>query len=94
MRTYDLIDDAFKALEHGQIEAVINDFPCRSTPSVPTRTSWSCRRYRPRSTGSHSRRAPIALRNAVNEQLAKIKDDGELAKISSKWLGSRPCGLH
>ena len=27
MRTYDLIDDAFKALQAGQVEAVINDFP-------------------------------------------------------------------
>ena len=27
MRTYDLIDDAFNALEAGQVEAVINDFP-------------------------------------------------------------------
>src|SRR5687767_1484402 len=27
VRTYDLIDDAFKALQAGQVEAVINDFP-------------------------------------------------------------------
>ena len=27
MRTYDLIDDAFNALEAGQVDAVINDFP-------------------------------------------------------------------
>ncbi len=27
VRTYDLIDDAFKALQTGQVDAVINDFP-------------------------------------------------------------------
>ena len=27
VRTYDLIDDAFKALQADQVDAVINDFP-------------------------------------------------------------------
>jgi ABC-type amino acid transport substrate-binding protein len=35
-----------------------------------------------------------ALRNSVNKELAKLKQDGELARISLKWLGSRPCSLH
>ena len=34
------------------------------------------------------------LRAAVNEQLAKLKKDGGLEKISNKWFGGEPCVLH
>ena len=32
VRTFDLIDDAYQALEAGQVDAVIHDFAVRSTP--------------------------------------------------------------
>ena len=30
----------------------------------------------------------------MNEQLAKLKEDGGLEKISNKWFGGEPCVLH
>jgi len=34
-----------------------------------------------------------ALREAVNEQLANMKDDGTLEGISQKWFKGKPCVL-
>ena len=33
------------------------------------------------------------LRAAFNEQLAKLRDDGGLERISNKWFKGRPCVL-
>jgi ABC-type amino acid transport substrate-binding protein len=35
-----------------------------------------------------------SLRNSVNKELGKLNQSGELAKISDKWLGKKPCNLH
>ena len=93
VRTYDLIDDAFNALEAGQVEAVINDCPV-SKYAEQAHTTWSwCRRSRPTSsTGSRSRRART-LRAAFNEQLAKLRDDGGLERISQQVVRAGPCVL-
>ena len=94
VRTYDLIDDAFNALEAGQVEAVINDCPVSKyaerahenlvvVQSINTNELYGF----PFAKGSD------ALRTAVNRELAKLKENGGLAKISDKWFGSRPCAL-
>jgi ABC-type amino acid transport substrate-binding protein len=95
VRTYDLIDDAFNALEAGQVEAVINDCPVSKyaerahenlvvVQAIQTNELYGF----PFANGSD------ALRTAVNKELTKLKEDGGLAKISDKWFGSRPCALH
>jgi ABC-type amino acid transport substrate-binding protein len=95
VRTYDLIDDAFNALEAGQIEAVINDCPVSKyaekahkdlavVQAIPTNELY----------GIAFAKGSDDLRTAVNDQLAKLKDNGGLEKISQKWFGGKPCVLH
>ena len=94
VRTYDLIDDAFNALEAGQVEAVINDCPVSKYAErahknlVVVQAIQTNEEY-----GIAFQKGSDELRTAVNEQLAKLKDNGELEKISNKWFGTRPCAL-
>jgi ABC-type amino acid transport substrate-binding protein len=92
VRTYDLVDDAFKALQTGQVAAVINDCPIskyaeRSKPdlqvvtAIPTHENY----------GFAFAKESDGLREAVNGALEEIKTDGTYDKIFSKWLGSDPC---
>jgi ABC-type amino acid transport substrate-binding protein len=91
VRTYDLIDDAFKALQSGQVEAVINDFPVskyaeRSKPDlVVVQTIPTGEQY-----GLAFNKESTALRAAVNEQLDKMKEDGTYTEIYRKWFDSDP----
>jgi ABC-type amino acid transport substrate-binding protein len=95
VRTYDLIDDAFNALEAGQVQAVINDCPVSVYAErahkdlVVVQAIQTNELY-----GFAFRKGSDNLRNAVNQQLKKLKDSGQLAKISAKWLGPKPCALH
>jgi ABC-type amino acid transport substrate-binding protein len=95
VRTYDLIDDAFNALEAGQIEAVINDCPVSKYAErahkdlVVVQAIQTNELY-----GMAFKKGSDDLRNAVNEQLAKLKDNGGLENISQKWFGGKPCVLH
>jgi polar amino acid transport system substrate-binding protein len=94
VRTYDLIDDAFKALEAGQVEAVINDCPVSKYAErahdnlVVVRAIQTNEQY-----GFAFAQGSDALREAFNKELAKIREDGKLAEISRKWLGTDPCKL-
>jgi polar amino acid transport system substrate-binding protein len=92
VRTYDLIDDAFKALEAGQVEAVINDCPVskyaeRAHKNLVVVEAISTNEL----YGFAFPKGADELREAVNDKLAEIKDDGTLDKIREKWLGSDPC---
>jgi polar amino acid transport system substrate-binding protein len=95
VRTYDLVDDAFNALEAGQIEAVINDCPVSKYAEkahqdlVVVQAIQTNELY-----GMAFAKGSDDLRNAVNDQLAKLKDNGGLEKISQKWFGGEPCVLH
>jgi ABC-type amino acid transport substrate-binding protein len=91
VRTYDLIDDAFKALQSGQIEAVINDFPVskyaeRSKPglqvvqTIPTGEEY----------GLAFAKKSTALRKAVRDALNETKKDGTYADIYRKWFQEEP----
>ena len=94
VRKYDLIDDAFNALEAGHVEAVINDCPVSKyaerahTDLVVVQAIQTNEQY------GIAFKKGSSLRDAVNKQLAKLKDSGELQKISDKWLGTEPCALH
>jgi ABC-type amino acid transport substrate-binding protein len=92
VRTYDLIDDAFNALEAGQVKAVINDCPVSKyaekahkdlvvVRAIPTHELYGFAF----ASGSDS------LRTAFNKGLAEIKKDGALASTQKKWLGTDPC---
>ena len=69
VRTYDLIDDAFKALEAGQVEAVINDFPVsKYAEQVEARTSQVVQTIQTgEDYGLAFAKGTDALREAVNE---------------------------
>lgn len=94
VRTYDLIDDAFNALQAGQIAAVINDCPVskyaerakpdlRVVQAIQTNENY----------GLAFSKDSDALREAVNGALAEIKQDGTLRRIFLKWLGREPCKI-
>jgi ABC-type amino acid transport substrate-binding protein len=94
VRTYDLIDDAFNALQAGQIAAVINDCPVskyaerakpdlRVVQAIQTNENY----------GLAFSKDSDALREAVNGALTEIKQDGTLRRIFLKWLGRQPCKI-
>jgi len=94
VRTYDLIDDAFKALEAGQVEAVINDCPV-SSYAQKEHTSLAVVQALTthESYGFAFPSGSDALREAVNKELAPLKEDGSVEKLSLKWFGEEPCKL-
>lgn len=91
VRTYDLSADAFNALQAGQVEAVINDF---AVSQYATRSRSNLKVVEPIPTGERYGLAFAKksndLRQAVNDALSKIKEDGDYAKIYRKWFASDP----
>lgn len=91
VRTYDLIDDAFKALQAGQVDAVINDFPVskyaeRSKPNlVVVATIETGEEY-----GLAFSPQAQELRRRVNEALQEMKDDDTYTEIYRKWFETDP----
>lgn len=87
VRPFQEIDDAYQALENGQVDAVINDLP--STQSVAddndalevVETFDTNEEY-----GIILAEGDDALREAVNEALQEIKDDGTLNDIYQEWF--------
>jgi polar amino acid transport system substrate-binding protein len=92
VRTYDLIDDAFKALQTGQIAGVINDCP---VSKYAERSKPDLRVVRAIKTGESYgfalAKESDELRQAVNGALDEIKRDGTYERIFGKWFGSDPC---
>ena len=92
VRTYDVIDDAFKALETGQIAAVINDCPVskyaeKSKPDLKVvRAIETGESY-----GFAFAKKSDELRGAVNDALGEVKENGSYDKLFRKWFGSDPC---
>jgi ABC-type amino acid transport substrate-binding protein len=91
VRTYDLVDDAFKALEAGQVEAVINDFPVSKYAERSKKNLAVVQTIR---TGEEYGLAfapkSQALRRRVNEALKDMKDDDTYTKIYKKWFELDP----
>jgi polar amino acid transport system substrate-binding protein len=91
VRTYDLIDDAFKALQAGQVDAVINDFPVskyaeRSKKELAVvQTIETGEEY-----GLALAKKSTALRDSVNKALQEMKDDDTYTKIYKKWFQVDP----
>jgi polar amino acid transport system substrate-binding protein len=91
VRTYDLVDDAFNALENGQVAAVVNDFP---VSKYATRSKKNLVVVQQIPTGEQYglgfKKGNDGLRNAVNRELDKMKSDGTYTKIYRKWLQVDP----
>jgi ABC-type amino acid transport substrate-binding protein len=95
VRTYDLIDDAFNALEAGQVEAVINDCPVSKYAERAHKNLVVVQAIQTNELyGFAFAKGSDALRTAFNKELAKVKENGDLQKISDRWLGTKPCELH
>ena len=91
VRTYDLIDDAFKALQTEQIEAVINDFPVskyaeESKPDlVVVQRIETGEEY-----GLAFAKESTKLRSEVRRVIEDMKKDGTFTEIYKKWFKEDP----
>jgi ABC-type amino acid transport substrate-binding protein len=91
VRTYDVVDDAFQALQAGQIAAAVIDNGValhaaqeqeglEVVQEIPTDEQY----------GLAFAKDSDALREAVNGALAEIKEDGTYTEIFRKWFNEDP----
>jgi ABC-type amino acid transport substrate-binding protein len=91
VRTYDLVDDAFKALETGQVDAVLNDFPVSKyaerskkdlqvVQRIPTGEEY----------GLGINKEDTKLKEEIDKVIQEMKDDGTYTKIYKKWFEEDP----
>ena len=91
VRTFDTIEDAFAALNNGQIEAIINDLPV-SQDEVNS-SDGALEIVQVIATGEQYGIAfpkDSDMRQDVNAALAEIKEDGTYEEIYKKWIGRAP----
>ncbi len=89
--TFDTVEDAFTALENGQVDAVINDFPVSADRVETTGDDLEIVETIP--TGEQYGIAfpqESELIEPVNEALAEIKEDGTYVEIHEEWFGQEP----
>lgn len=91
VRTYDLVDDAFQALQAGQISAAVVDNGValhaaqeqeglKVVQEIPTDEQY----------GFAFAKESDALLEAVNQALGEVKEDGTYAEIFQKWFNEDP----
>ncbi|MGI8650596.1 MAG: transporter substrate-binding domain-containing protein, partial [Rubrobacter sp.] len=83
--------DAFSALENGQVDAVINDFPVSADRVQQTGDTLEI--VQTIETGEQYGIAlppDSELTGEFNQALQEIKDDGTYAEIYEKWFGQEP----
>ena len=91
VRTFDTIEDAFAALNNGQIDAIINDLPVSQDEVNGSDGSLEISQVIP--TGEQYGIAfpkDSDLVGPVNKALAEIKEDGTYEEIYKKWIGRAP----
>lgn len=91
IRTFDTIEDAFAALNNGQIDAIINDLPVSQDEANNSDGALEIVQVIP--TGEQYGIAfpeDSELVKPVNKALAEIKEDGTYEKIYKKWIGRAP----
>ena len=91
VRTFDTIEDAFAALNNGQIDAIINDLPVSQDEVNGSDGALEIVQVIP--TGEQYGIAfpkGSDLRQDVNKALQEIKDDGTYEEIYKKWIGRAP----
>lgn len=94
VRTYDLIDDAFNALEAGQIVAVINDCPVSKYAENAHKDLSVVQAIQTNEEYGFAFPKGSKLTESFNKEIAALKADGGLKKISDKWFHGHPCTLH
>jgi polar amino acid transport system substrate-binding protein len=94
VRTYDLIDDAFNALEAGQVEAVINDCPVSKYAENAHKDLVVIQAIQTNEEYGLVFPKGSKLVDSFNKEIADLKDNGDLKKISDKWFHGHPCTLH
>jgi len=91
VRTFDTIEDAFAALNNGQIEAIINDLPV--SQDEVNGSGGKLEIVQVIATGEQYGIAfpkDSDMRQDVNKALAEIKEDGTYEEIYKKWIGRAP----
>lgn len=91
VRTFDTIEDAFTALENGQVDAVLNDFPVSQDRVLQSDGALEIVQTIP--TGEQYGIAfptDSPRIEEVNRALAEIKQYGTYAEIYEKWFGRTP----
>jgi ABC-type amino acid transport substrate-binding protein len=91
IRTFDTIEDAFAAINNGQIDAIINDLPVSQDEVNNSDGALEIVQVIP--TGEQYGIAfpkNSDLIGPVNKALAEIKEDGTYEKIYKKWIGRAP----
>ena len=90
VRTFNTVTDAFNALENGQVDAVINDFPVSQdrqqqsegleiVQNIPTGEQYGI-----------AFPQDSELIQPMNEALATVKENGTYAEIYEKWFDQEP----
>jgi ABC-type amino acid transport substrate-binding protein len=90
VRTYETYDDAFNALVAGQLDAVIVDLPAGQDAVKRKQGLEGDRIDTDEQYGFAVREDADALREAVNEALVEIKQDGTYARIYREWFEKDP----
>jgi ABC-type amino acid transport substrate-binding protein len=91
IRTFDTIEDAFAAINNGQIDAIINDLPVSQDEVNSSDGALEIVQVIP--TGEQYGIAfpkDSELVGPVNKALAEIKEDGTYEKLYKKWIGRAP----
>jgi ABC-type amino acid transport substrate-binding protein len=87
VRPFQEIDDAYQALENGQVDAVMNDLPstesvAEDNPDLEVVQTFDTREE----YGIIFAEGQDALREQINEALQEIKDDGTLNDLYQTWF--------
>jgi len=91
VRTFNTVTDAFNALENGQVDGVINDFPVSADRASQSNGELEIVQNIP--TGEQYGIAfpkDSELRPRVNKALQEIKEDGTYEKLYVKWFDEKP----
>ncbi|CAN5435432.1 MAG: basic amino acid ABC transporter substrate-binding protein [Actinomycetota bacterium] len=91
VRSYNTVEDAFSALENGQVDTVINDFPVSADRVQQTGDTLEI--VDTIETGEQYGIAfpqESELIGPFNEALQEMKDDGTYAEIYEEWFGQEP----
>lgn len=87
VRPFQEIDDAYQALENGQVDAVVNDLPSTQSVADDSDTLEVVETFDTNEEyGIILAEGDDALREAVNEALQEIKDDGTLNELYQEWF--------
>ena len=87
VRPFQEIDDAYQALENGQVDAVMNDLPStdsvvKDNPDLEVVDTFDTREE----YGIILFEDQDSLREQINEALQEIKDDGTLNELYREWF--------